>query len=77
MLEMSDWIERHAVVDMLRAAQERGLARSSEAIGGGVLLRSPELDGFCLTASSASAAARRSNGTRSRPRSMRTAPWRS
>jgi hypothetical protein len=47
MLEMTEWIERQALIDMARAGSERGDTRMFvEPIGGGVALRSPGLDSF-------------------------------
>jgi hypothetical protein len=47
MLEMTEWIERQAAIDMTRAASEQGnLTLIFEVIGGGVALRSPGIDSF-------------------------------
>lgn len=47
MLEMTEWIERQALIDMARAGTERGGGQMFvEPIGGGIALRSPGLDSF-------------------------------
>lgn len=46
-LEMTEWIERQALVDLAHAGTERGGVNTLvEPIGGGVALRSPGLDSF-------------------------------
>jgi hypothetical protein len=47
MLEMTEWIERQALIDMARAGSELGgVNLFVEPIGGGIALRSPGLDSF-------------------------------
>jgi hypothetical protein len=47
MLELTEWIERQALIDMARAASDRGdVTMVFEEIGGGVALRSPGIDSF-------------------------------